>query len=260
MRLLRVVIITHEVRATQKQSHAGAEMMAGMTTGTKFYILSVIFTGASLLIWSVMGLSHFPLSILILTGLTSIAQVLKVEGPTERSSYNVSWVFYGFTYLLYGTPATLFVIVVAHLVEWIRHKYPWYIQTFNIAVYCIAISLAGFVNSLINPKLAITDLSGAIGFVIAIIVFTFVNHLLVGWVIRLARGQSIKESGVFESITLLIDITMFGLGIASAVIWIANPLLAILNLIPLYLLYKALRVPALMRRIEELQTSGVNSD
>jgi hypothetical protein len=196
---------------------------------------------------------------LILAGLASIAQVLKIEGPTERSSYNVSWVFYGFTFLLYGTPAALSVIVIAHMVEWIWHKYPWYIQSFNIGVYCIAISLAGFVNNFLNPSLTLSNMNGAVGFVAAIVVFTLINHFLVGWVIRLARGQSLKESGVFEPMTLLIDITLLGLGVASAMIWMANPLMTLLNVIPLYFLYKALRMPALQRQIEMLQGAEVDS-
>jgi hypothetical protein len=63
---------------------------------------------------------------------------------------------------------------------------------------------------------------------------------------------------VFEASTLLIDITLLGLGIASAMIWMANPLMALLNVIPLYFLYKALRVPALQRKIEILE--GVEAD
>lgn len=233
--------------------------MREMSTIAKLYILSVIFTGASLLVWSLFSLEQLPLGIVILSGLSSIAQVLKIEGPTDRSSYNVSWVFYGFTYLLYGTHVALIVIVIAHLVEWIWHKYPWYIQSFNIGVYCIAISLAGFVNNFLNPSLTLSNLNGAVGFVAAIVVFTFINHFLVGWVIRLARGQSLKDSGVFEATTLLIDITLLGLGVASAMIWMANPLMALLNVIPLYLLYKALRVPALQRQIEILQGTEVDS-
>jgi hypothetical protein len=233
--------------------------MREMSTSAKLYILLVIFTGASLLIWSLFSLGQFSLGIVILAGLASAAQVLKIEGPTDRSSYNVSWVFYGFTYLLYGTPAALIVIVIAHLVEWIWHKYPWYIQSFNIGVYCIAISLASFVNYSVNPSLTISNVDGAVGFVGAIVVFTLINHFLIGWVIRLARGQSFKESGVFEATTLLIDITMLGLGIASAMIWMANPLMALLNVIPLYFLYKALRVPALQRQIEMLQGAEVDS-
>jgi hypothetical protein len=107
--------------------------------------------------------------------------------------------------------------------------------------------------------LLISNLDGAVGFVAAIVVFTLINHFLVGWVIRLVRGQSFKESGVFEATTLLIDITMLGLGVASAMIWMANPLMALLNVIPLYFLYKALRIPDLQRKIEMLQEAHVES-
>ena len=181
----------------------------------KIFISGVILGGMVLLIWNTLTAEIVPIGNVIVAVFAGIAQIFKVEGPTERSNYNISWVFYGFSFLLYGTFGTLFVILIAHLMEWAWHRYPWYIQSFYITVYSIAAT-----------------------------------------VIKLVRGQSFQESGVFEGITLVIDATLLGLGVGSAMIWEMNPYLALLNVIPVYLLYNALRVPAMKRKIQELETKA----
>jgi hypothetical protein len=98
------------------------------------------------------------------------------------------------------------------------------------------------------------ELQGALALFVALMTFTLLNHLLVGIVIMLARGQSFKESGVFDFLTLVTDFTLLGLGAASALIFLVNPFGALLNVIPVYLLYQALKVPALGRRVQELET------
>jgi hypothetical protein len=59
---------------------------------------------------------------------------------------------------------------------------------------------------------------------------------------------------VFGFLTLIMDFTMFGVGIGSAFLWIINPATVFFNVIPLYLFYNALKVPALMRRVVQLES------
>jgi hypothetical protein len=85
--------------------------------------------------------------------------------------------------------------------------------------------------------------------VAANLVFVFCNHFFVGLVVKLARGQSFAESGVFGFLTLILDFTVLSMGAVTALIWNSNPFAALLNILPLYLLYNALRVPALQRQV-----------
>jgi hypothetical protein len=218
----------------------------------RVYVFGVILIGFALFVMQSLRAIEFPLGILVTALLAGVAQIFKVEGPTERSNYNISWVFYGFSFLLFGAFSAMVVILIAHLIEWLRHKYPWYIQSFNIAVYFIAITAASSLNTIINPDQSSITVLGAAGLLAGIVLFTLINHFLVGMVIKLARGQSFEESGVFEAITLVIDATLLGLGIGSGLIWIVNPFLALLNAVPVYLLHNALRVPALQRKLENL--------
>jgi hypothetical protein len=68
-------------------------------------------------------------------------------------------------------------------------------------------------------------------------------------VVKLARGQSFAESGVFEPLTLSLDFTVLTLGAVNALVWQYNPLLSLLNIPLLYPLYQALHLPALSRKL-----------
>lgn len=227
--------------------------MKEFSTLTKIYILLTMVVGLGLSLWQLGRLEGLGWGLLALAALASIAQLLKIEGPTERSSYNISWLVYGFTLALLGAPAAVVVILAAHAVEWVRYRYPWYIQLFNAASYALAITVAGLVFQAFNTGDTLMTAAGAVGALLAVLVFTFINHLMVGLVLMLARGESLAESGVFDSLSLLMDFTIFGVGVASALLWMVNPVAILFNLIPLYLFYNALKVPRLQRQVEQLE-------
>jgi hypothetical protein len=227
--------------------------MKDLSLITKIYILLTILAGLGLSMLQISQLDELGWQLLSLTVLASVAQVLKIEGPTKRSSYNVSWLVYGFTFVLLGAPAAVFVILVAHAVEWVRYKYPWYIQLFNMASYTVAMAIAGLISQMLIPTDYPLTPAGAVSALLAAVTFTFLNHLMVGLVLKLARGESFAVSGVFGFLTLIMDFTMFGVGIVSALLWMVNPITILFNLIPLYLFYNALKVPALKRQVEQLE-------
>jgi diguanylate cyclase (GGDEF)-like protein/putative nucleotidyltransferase with HDIG domain len=217
----------------------------------RLYIVATMLAGAGLFVWHLPRLQPGSVWVLLAAcALAAVTQVLKVEGSTNRSSYNIAWMVFGFTFLLLGAPATLFVILVAHLAEWIWHKYPWYIQLFNIASYALTLQAADLVFGAL-ARAGLSPMQGGIlGTVAAMATFTLVNHLLVGLVIWLARGESLAKSGVFGRLTLMIDFSLLCLGTAAALIWRLNPFAVIVTVVPLYLIYSTLRVPALERQTD----------
>jgi hypothetical protein len=68
-------------------------------------------------------------------------------------------------------------------------------------------------------------------------IFTVLNHLLVGIVVWLARGENFKVSGVFDSFPLVMDLTLLTFGAMLNMIFNANPYALIPFLFPLYLIY-----------------------
>jgi hypothetical protein len=227
--------------------------MKNLSTAAKVYIFSTIFIGLGLMTWLLRTLDWGNLGMYILAILAAGAQIVKVEGPNDKTNYNIAWFAYGFTFIFLGAPAALFVIVIGHLAEWVWHKYPWYIQSFNIAVYAIVVFLTHLIYEAISPGSTVLNLNGVLAIAAALLVFVLSNHWLVGMVIKLARGQSFAESGVFAPLTLALDFAGLSMGAVTALIWFYNPIASILNVVPLYLLYRALRMPALLRQVESLE-------
>ncbi|MGZ9221227.1 MAG: hypothetical protein ACXW4Q_03900 [Anaerolineales bacterium] len=227
--------------------------MKNLSSTAKVYISSTILIGLVLTVRTLVELDWANPGLYLLAVLGAVAQTLKVEGPNDRTNYSIAWFVYGFAFIAFGPGTALFVIVISHLAEWIWHKYPWYIQSFNIGNHVIAVFLAGLVFQTISQGSRVLDLHWTLGLVAANLLFVFGNHFLVGLVVKLARGQSFAESGVFGFLTLFLDFTILSMGAATALIWVSNPFAAVLNILPLYLLYHALRVPALMRQLQEMK-------
>ncbi len=230
--------------------------MRNLSATAKLYIISTILIGLGLIGWMVSELDWAKPGMYLLAALGAVAQTLKVEGSTNRTNYSIAWFVYGFTFIVFGTATTVFVILVSHLVEWLWHKYPWYIQTFNIGNHMIAVCLAGLTFTSLNRGSQVLNLTGALALTAANLTFVFVNHFLLAVVVKFARGQSFAESGLFEFLTLFLDFTVLSMGAVTALIWQFNPLASMLNILPLYLLYQALRVPALMRQLSDMKKTA----
>jgi hypothetical protein len=106
--------------------------VSDLTGKARIFILSIIAVGLGLAVINLATLDWQNYWLLILTGIATVAQVYKVEGATHKSSYNLGWVVYGLAFVFLGGPATLFIILAAHLIDWVWHKYPWYIQMYNL--------------------------------------------------------------------------------------------------------------------------------
>ena len=228
--------------------------MKNLSLSAKAYILGAILVGFGMIVWMAAELEWANTGLYLLTILGAVMQTLKVEGPDNRTNYSIAWFVYGFTFVLFGTVSALFVIMISHLVEWIWHKYPWYIQSFNIAAHALPVFLAGFVFDLLRQDALTLDLRSTLGMAAANLIFVMGNHFLVGLVVKLARGQSFAQSGVFGFLTLFLDFTVLSMGSVTALIWQTSPFAALLNVPPLYLLYHALQVPALQRQLQEMKT------
>lgn len=227
--------------------------MNNLSAAAKTYILGTLLVGAGLIAWMAVELDWANVGLYLLAAVGAVTQTLKVEGPNDRTNYSIAWFVYGFAFIAYGPGAAVFVIVMSHLAEWAWHKYPWYIQCFNIGNHVLSAYLAGVVFETISQGAPIQNPNGTLGLAAANLVFVFGNHFLVGLVVKLARGQSFAESGVFGFLTLFLDFTVLTLGAVTALIWFSNPFLSVLNIPLLYPLYHALRIPALLRQLHEMK-------
>jgi hypothetical protein len=234
--------------------------MKNLSSTAKVYILGIILIGFGLILWTATKLDWANPGLYLLAVLGAVAQTLKVEGPNNRTNYSIAWFVYGFAFIACGPAEALVVVVISHLAEWVWHKYPWYIQSFNIGNHVLTVYLAGLVFQTISRSTKVLNLNFALALVVANLIFVFGNHFLVGVVVKAARGQSFAESGVFEFLTLFLDFTLLSMGTVTALLWQYNPFVSLLNILPLYLLYNAIRVPALERRLQEMKNQPASGD
>ena len=229
--------------------------MTNLSATAKVYILSTLLIGLGLIASTVVELDWANPGLYLLAALGAVAQTLKVEGPNAKTNYSIAWFVYGFAFIAHGPQSAVLVIVISHLVEWVWHKYPWFIQSFNIGAHVIPVFLAGLAFTTVSQGSNVFDPDWILGLVLANLLFVFGNHIFVGLVVKVARGQSFAESGVFGSLTLFLDFTLLTLGAVTALIWSYNPFLSMLNIPLLFPLYHALRLPALLRQLQEMKGS-----
>ena len=79
----------------------------------------------------------------------------------------------------------------------------------------------------------------------AAVVLVVLNHLILSVMLRLARGHSLKESGLFSFESLSTDLVLAALGVLVAYAWLINPALIPFAVAPLLLIHRSLAVPFL---------------
>ena len=229
-----------------------------MTLLTRIYLVTIYLTGALLFSWNILTWQiKEPLMLAVLCILASLALIIKEEGATNRSHYTFSFILYGFTFAHLGVPQTAIVIIVSNLVEYLVNRPPWFIQIFNTACYIFVINVAGFIFGSINPSLSLLTPIGIFGITLSMAGFTILNHLVVGIIVWMARGENFKQSGIFEPLPLIIDLTLLTLGAMLVLIWDNSPFAVLLFAFPIYLIYSTMRVPALERKSELDQKTGL---
>ncbi len=181
----------------------------------------------------------------VLSALAAAAQLFKVDAP-NRHSYHTTPAFLFAAVLLLEPSLLVALALLILLPEWLRYRYPWYIQTFNIGTYLVNAVAAAVVFHAIAGQSGLSvvwDVALAMG--LAAVAFTLTNHVMVGLVLWLARGIPFRKSQVLAWDSLEMDTTLLFLGAGMAVFWTLSPLLLVLGVVPLFLLYRALHVPQL---------------
>jgi diguanylate cyclase (GGDEF)-like protein/putative nucleotidyltransferase with HDIG domain len=225
---------------------------------TKAYLLAVYLAATAILLWNLAGMRFKePWMLFILCLTAALTLIVKVEGATNRSHYTISFLVYGFTLASLGTSAALIVIAVSNLVEWIWKRPIWFIQAFNTGCYILVMYVSSLVYHAVNPGGGLNSAPAVLAILLAMGTFTTLNHLMVGTIVWLARGESFDKSGVFDVLPLMIDMTLLCLGASMVIVWNHNPYALALFLLPLYLIYGTLRMPSLERQTETDSKTGL---
>jgi diguanylate cyclase (GGDEF)-like protein/putative nucleotidyltransferase with HDIG domain len=180
----------------------------------------------------------------VLATCAAIAQLFVVRTPRDQS-YHTTIVFLIPAALLLPPELVALVGVVQHVPEWLKVRYPWYIQSFNICNHTLNGLAAWWVVDLIHgiglerrPTMALAGIA-------ACVVFVATNHVLLAGMLHFARGHSWRETGLFSAESLGTDLVLAALGVAFASLWRWNPYLLPTAVAPLLLIHRSLTVPAL---------------
>lgn len=181
----------------------------------------------------------------LLMVLSAGAQLFKVDAP-NRQSYHITPAFLLAGVLLLDPVLLVPMVVLAMLPEWVRFRYPWYIQTFNICTYLLNVLVAWAVFQAVAPEAGLgSSWRAAAATAGAAATFGALNHGMVALVLWLARGIRPRESQVLSWQSLETDLALLAVGVGMATFWTVNPPLVALGMVPLFLFYRALFVPQL---------------
>jgi diguanylate cyclase (GGDEF)-like protein/putative nucleotidyltransferase with HDIG domain len=164
---------------------------------------------------------------------------------------------YGFSFVLFGMPETMMVIMVSNLVGWLWNKPPFYTQCLNTCCQLLTMQAAGMIYFWINPDHVFVSWQTVLAVAAALAAFNLLSHLMTGVALWLARGENFRKSGVFDFFPLMLDLTLLYFGAGLALIWTYNHFALVLFLVPIYLIYSSLRVPALERQTELDNKTGL---
>jgi len=177
----------------------------------------------------------------------ALAQLFPVRTPRDQSYHTTMVVLVPAALLL---PAWLLPIVVIaqHLPEWLKVRYPWYIQLFNASNYLVDLFAAAWVADLVlhdADSIPNMQLRFAAAGLAAAVVLVVLNHVILATMLRLARGHSFRESGLFTLENLSTEFVLAGLGVLAAYAWVLNPALIPFAVAPLILIHRSLAIPQL---------------
>jgi diguanylate cyclase (GGDEF)-like protein/putative nucleotidyltransferase with HDIG domain len=178
----------------------------------------------------------------------TVIHLFPVKSP-KNQMYHTSVVFLIAAALLLPPELIVLIPLVQTVPEWLKERYPWPIQGFNICNYTLnalaAWSVADVINRHGSSLIGDGDARFAVAGLFAALAFVAVNHVLVALILKLGRGHSFRETGLFTTDMLSVDVILTVLGVSLAAFWNWNPWMIFAALAPLVVVHRSLSVPQL---------------
>jgi diguanylate cyclase (GGDEF)-like protein/putative nucleotidyltransferase with HDIG domain len=182
----------------------------------------------------------------ILGTAAATAQIFRVQMPRDQA-YHASIVFIMAAAFLLPPELVALMGIVLHIPEWLRIRYRWYLQTFNICNYVLASMAVWFLAHHLMGWSAISDrtLRIAVAGLVCSVVFVAINHTVLALMLHFARGHTLRDTGLFELEHFSTDLVLAALGVATFAFWQSDPWLIPFAIAPLVLVHRSLAVPQL---------------
>jgi diguanylate cyclase (GGDEF)-like protein/putative nucleotidyltransferase with HDIG domain len=244
--------VPSEVRASDAApaQRTGVGRTPGLSFGAKTYLTAVGIATAAAAGPPIARLgvhTHGWPTFLILASCAAIAQLFVVR-TTRDHSYHTAIVFLIAAALLLPPEMVALMGVVQHIPEWLKHRYTWYIQTFNICNYTLnALAASWAARHLLEVHAGFVGYHGrwALAGLVACVVFVVMNDALLAGMLYLARGHRLRETKLFSPGNVSMELVLAVVGIGVAAFWRSNPWLVPFAIAPLLLIHRSLHVPRL---------------
>jgi diguanylate cyclase (GGDEF)-like protein len=240
-----------------------ASAPGGLPGASRWYLAAVVAAAVAAAVYTAVDTTSRSFNwatLLLLVVAACIAQsaAMHIRG---NQVFHTGLAFTVAAALLLPAPAVVLLCLVQHAADWVRQRYPWYIQTFNIANYTLS-GLAAY--AVHRGVLRLLDgLSGglpaACAAVAAALAFILLNHALLARMLILARSRSLAETRLFTFDNLLTDVVLAATGIVVALLVRDEPAAAPIATLPLLLIHRALAVPQLTdQAVRDSKTNLLN--
>jgi diguanylate cyclase (GGDEF)-like protein/putative nucleotidyltransferase with HDIG domain len=228
--------------------NSGPSPSARLSAPARAYFLcaAVVAAAASVpVLPRLQGTSGWVTFAILATG-AATARLFSVRTPNNQA-YHADVVFLVAAVLLLPPQLVAPLGAISMLPEWLKYRYPWPNQTFNISNHTIdimaawgVVHLIGHLHPVSNPQLELA-LAGAA----ASLVYVTLNHGLLAVMLRFAYGHTARDTGLFTLENLSTEVVLAALGVATAAFWNSNAWVIPFVLAPLLLIHRSLSVPAL---------------
>jgi putative nucleotidyltransferase with HDIG domain len=172
----------------------------------------------------------------VLTVAASVAQLSSVQ-LTRSRVFQPAIVFVVAGALLLDAEQLVLLCVLHNIPDWIKQRYAWYIQPFNIANYVFAGLAAWSAAHAIASSSAAPGPREASAGVVAAVVCVCVNRGLLLPMLRLGRGLSLRASGLLAADDLALEVVLALMAVPLAALWVHSVWVAPLALAPLVLIH-----------------------
>jgi putative nucleotidyltransferase with HDIG domain len=170
----------------------------------------------------------------VLTAGASVAQLASVRLNRNRV-FHPAIMFVLAGVLLLPLPLLVLMCVVQHLGDWLRQRYAWYIQPFNIANYVFAACAAALSFNLLESMGVGTAVAGSA----AAVAFVVVNRTLLLSMLGAARHMRPAETGLLRHDDIALELVLALMGIPLALLAMQGAAAAAVTIAPLLLIYLA---------------------
>jgi diguanylate cyclase (GGDEF)-like protein len=190
--------------------------------------------------------THGWRTFLFFAAAAAAAQLFPVVTPRDQV-YHTAIMFSVAAAMTLRPELIALVGLVQHVPEWLKVRYRWYIQAFNICNWTLTLLAAGACVRLVDRSLVGTtpELRTALAGGAACVIVVALNHGLLAVMLHFGRGHSVRESGLFSVENLSTDLVLAAMGIVLNYVWLRDAWLVVFAVAPLVLIHRSLKLPRL---------------